>query len=274
MFLDKSRFVISIQGLDSEKLLSSIITNDISLCLNQEVIHSFLLSPQGKFIAGFFIFFVDNIYYLVAHGISDVELLKILKRYRLRYDCQIEIEQNLYMYRSLESLSSNSNVKLSLKDPRHDGLGYISLSHINDQSANNNVFSYDEYIKLRIQYKVAEEGYELISDKSFPLYYNSFKSISFSKGCYVGQEVTSRMYHSKSFEKKLLLSFVSERNINSGDDVYLYNLENNTMSASIGSISTAQDNIGLSLCKNVLDVVKNDQHQYFCLNDKTKLESL
>ena len=57
-----SRF-FKISGDESESFIQNLITNDITKCSKDRIIYSCLLTPQGKFIADFFIFKQNNIYF-------------------------------------------------------------------------------------------------------------------------------------------------------------------------------------------------------------------
>ena len=59
---------IEVRGSDSAKFLQSLITNDLNKCKkNDELIYSCFLSPQGKFLADFFITYINNFYLIEIH---------------------------------------------------------------------------------------------------------------------------------------------------------------------------------------------------------------
>ena len=72
-----SKFLI-ISGEDSKDFLQSLITNDINKCFNNNLIYSCLLTPQGKFIADFFISTYSGKYLIEIHEkLFDYFLSKI-----------------------------------------------------------------------------------------------------------------------------------------------------------------------------------------------------
>ena len=58
-----SRF-FEISGKDSKSFIQNLITNDIEKCNDGSIIYSCLLTPQGKFLADFFIFNIDEAIFL------------------------------------------------------------------------------------------------------------------------------------------------------------------------------------------------------------------
>ena len=79
----------------------------------------------------------------------------------------------------------------------------------------NNRSNSDNYEKKKISLGIVEEGEDFLSGEFFPIELNLdyLNSISFKKGCFIGQEVTSRMYR-KGKPKKRVFSITSNRKIN------------------------------------------------------------
>ena len=86
--LNYSKFV-SISGDDRKDFLQGIITNDINKCDSKAPIYSCLLSPQGKFIADFFIIDYEKSYLIEIHKKFIDDFLKKLKIYQLRSNIKI-----------------------------------------------------------------------------------------------------------------------------------------------------------------------------------------
>ena len=84
-----SRF-FKISGKDSKPFIQNLITNDIQKCNNGSIIYSCLLTPQGKFLADFFIFNINGNYFFETNEKFYNNLLNKLKIYKLRSDIQIE----------------------------------------------------------------------------------------------------------------------------------------------------------------------------------------
>ena len=88
-----SRFV-SISGEDKSDFLQGLITNDIKKCDSNMPIYSCLLSPQGKFVADFFIINFKNRFLIEIHDKFLNEFLNKLKIYKLRSRININEENN------------------------------------------------------------------------------------------------------------------------------------------------------------------------------------
>ena len=116
-----SRF-FQISGKDSKSYLQNLITNDIEKCNDGTIIYSCLLTPQGKFLADFFIFNINNNYILETNDKFYNNLLGRLKIYKLRSDIEIKEINDLYSY-SLFNIDYEGDYKLFLNDPRNINLG-------------------------------------------------------------------------------------------------------------------------------------------------------
>ena len=92
-----SRF-FKISGKDSETFIQNLITNDITKCKNRSIIYSCLLTPQGKFLADFFIFNLNGIYFFETHNKFYKNLLGRLKIYKLRSNIEIEEVNDLLSF--------------------------------------------------------------------------------------------------------------------------------------------------------------------------------
>ena len=89
-----SRF-FEISGKDSKTFIQNLITNDIEKCNDGEIIYSCILTPQGKFLADFFIFTLNKNYIFETNDKFFKNLLGRLKIYKLRSDIEIKEINNL-----------------------------------------------------------------------------------------------------------------------------------------------------------------------------------
>jgi len=194
MELLKTRAVLKISGSDKEKFLQSLITNDINLLNTQKALYALMLTPQGKYFADLFIYNKGEEFLIDVPSIRLEIILAKLKLYKLRSDVLIELT-NYQVYFSLAKIG----VENEFPDPRLENFGY----RIYGEFACSNINNYD---LLRIDQLMPEGEADLIFEKSFPLEYGmeKFNAISFKKGCYVGQEVVSRIYHQGTIRKKIV----------------------------------------------------------------------
>ncbi len=185
------RRILRISGSDSRDFLQGLITNDIGK-LDQGLVYAALLTPQGKFIADFFLARDgDAILLDVAEPLAD-DLTKRLKMYKLRSDVAIE-DTVLNLQRG-----TGPAPERALADPRHEAMGWRAYTAA---PASDDGTDWDA---IRVAHCIPESGIELTPD-SFILEagFDRLNGVDFRKGCYVGQEVTARMRHKTDLRKGL-----------------------------------------------------------------------
>jgi folate-binding protein YgfZ len=200
------RGVVAVTGDDATKLLQGIITNDMDLLAAQPAIHSALLTPQGKILFEFIVARAPDGYLVdIARGqIGD--FIKRLTLYKLR--AKVDIRDAGADRRVIalwgDSAQNHGEIpgSISFVDPRLPALGkrIIAEAALADEAmsatsgAGASLADYDAH---RITLGIPELGKDYASATTFAHEANldSLKSVSFSKGCFIGQEVASRMEH-------------------------------------------------------------------------------
>ena len=186
-----TRQLLRLSGADTKDFLQGLVTNDVSK-LNDGPIYAALLTPQGKYIADFF---------LIAEGadiLIDVDaslapsLAQRLGMYKLRADVAIA-QDTRDLHRGLGAPPADG-----WADPRHAEMGWRAWRN---EHQSDDVTNWDA---IRVQYLIPETGTELTPD-TFILeaQFEALKGVDFRKGCYVGQEVTARMKHKTELRKGL-----------------------------------------------------------------------
>jgi folate-binding protein YgfZ len=201
-----SRF-LSIEGEDSNEFLQNLITNDINKCSEDNIIYSCLLSPQGKFLSDFFIFKKDEKYLIETHSFFYEKLLKKLNIYKLRSKVHINEVNNLHSYSVFGDIQKDQDTFIFNIDPRNKNIG-LKLIHLkkNPEILDSlNEINEEKYHQILIQNTVPLSHYDLEENKSLLLENNfeNLNSISWDKGCYVGQEITARMKYRALLKKKI-----------------------------------------------------------------------
>ena len=207
-FLD-DRAVLAISGPQARDFLQGLVTNDIAGGLAPgNGLYTALLSPQGKILFDFLVTEGDGALLLdVAREQRDA-LLKKLILYRLRSKVGIEARDPLAVYVNLAGHSDNralpyADRAVSFADPRHPNLGVRSIGAIAEMPAN--LPGPRDYHRHRLELGVPEAG-DFGFEKIFALDAGlaELNGVSFSKGCYIGQELTSRMKHRATSRKRIL----------------------------------------------------------------------
>ncbi len=200
--MDKKRYTkipnrgqIITSGEKSKDFLQGIITNDINLLNRQDLIYSCLLTPQGKFLHDFFIRKENEKYIIECEGGNrTIDLYERLKKYRLRTPIEINYNEQIDVY---QIWGENGN------DPRLPELGTRTYK----QPQNIKKATYEEFNKHRLSLAVPNGSEDIEIGKYHPQECNldKFNAISFTKGCYIGQELVSRIKHRGLLKKRLYL---------------------------------------------------------------------
>ena len=219
---------LSISGEDRGNFLQDLITNDIHKCDSTNSIYSCLLSPQGKFIADFFIIDHENSYLIETHKKFAEDLINKLKIYKLRAKVDIYIVNDLLSLSIIENndlLQSEAEILL-FKDPRNDKLGnkiFVAKNKFKEIEKKYNLIedNFEKYRELLIKKLIPFSSEDLIQDKSLLLENNFDKinAIDWEKGCYVGQEITARMKYRALLKKSIRVVEIISGHVNRGNQI-------------------------------------------------------
>lgn len=187
-----SRAVLRLTGADRVKFLDGIVTNRVPDA-EGELVYAALLSPQGKYLADFFLL-ADGSSHLIDVDASLCDALRArFMLYVLRADVSIAVAP-LFVHRGMGPAPADA-----LTDPRHPELGWRAYRDVpqSDDGA--------DWDAIRARLLVPQSGTELIANESYILEANfeALNGVDFRKGCYVGQEVTARMKHKTTLRKGL-----------------------------------------------------------------------
>ena len=200
------RKVFRISGTDARKFLQNLITNDVK-CLDTGPVYAALLTPQGKFIADFFLIPDGNDILMDVDTDAAATLIPRLNMYKLRADVTIS-ETDLIVSRGL-----NDAPEGAVADPRDANLGW---RYYGAEDHDTETVDWDA---LRVDHKIPEMGRELDTESYIlEMGFEGLNGVDFRKGCYVGQEVTARMKH-KTELRKGLVRLVADADIPENADV-------------------------------------------------------
>ena len=207
-FLD-DRAVLAISGPEAREFLQGLVTNDVVGGLAPgSGLYTAVLSPQGKILFDFLVTEGDGALLLdVAKDAADA-LLKKLKMYKLRAKVDLERREQLGVYVNLAGHPDNRPTRyadraVTFTDPRLAALGQRSIGAHAEMPAN--LPGPHAYHEQRLVLGVPE-GSDFGFEKIFALDagLDELNGVSFTKGCYVGQELTSRMKHRATSRKRIL----------------------------------------------------------------------
>lgn len=185
------RMIFDLTGADRLTFLQGMVSNDMRpLGQGDGIRWTALLTPQGKYLADFFVVALgDRLLLDIDAGISEATV-KRLSMYRLRADVQI-IPSDLAVTCGLGDADA-------LPDPRHPAMGWRHYGAALDAPL-------VDWDALRVAHVIPETGIELIPNETYLLEagFERLNGVDFRKGCYVGQEVTARMKHKTELRKGL-----------------------------------------------------------------------
>ena len=184
------RTVLSIGGDDRISFLQGLVTNDMTKA-DGAIIYTALLTPQGKFIADFFVIGQQD-RLLIDVATSHAQTLgQRLMMYRLRAAVTIE-QTDLIVSRGTGPMPGGA-----FHDPRHDAMGWRAYGAVN-------ISDDTDWDALRVAYLIPQTGVELNAD-SYILEagFEALNGVDFRKGCFVGQEIVARMKHKTTLKKGL-----------------------------------------------------------------------
>ncbi|MEO0766645.1 MAG: folate-binding protein [Pseudomonadota bacterium] len=187
-----ARHVFRLSGSDTRSFLQGLVTNNVD-GIDAGLVYAALLTPQGKYLADFFLSAAGKDVLLDASADQADMLRTRLNMYKLRADVTI-VDAGLFVHRGLDACHADG-----MDDPRNPALGWRAY-----RTEPQTVDEVD-WDALRVAHMIPETGIELTPD-TFILEarFEAINGVDFRKGCYVGQEVTARMKHKTSLRKGLV----------------------------------------------------------------------
>ncbi len=191
------RSIHQITGADARSFLQGLITNDIEK-LAGGLVYTAMLTPQGKYLADFFLFEQDGAIHLDVAADLAPSLIRRLNMYRLRADVQIA-QTDLNLHRGTGTAPEGA-----LADPRHPDMGWRLYGETSGDDGTDDGTDWDA---IRVAHCIPETGIELTPDTFIlEVGFERLNGVDFRKGCYVGQEVTARMKHKTELRKGLAIT--------------------------------------------------------------------
>ena len=243
MQVRRDRAVLSLEGAETENFLHNLVTADVLGLADGEARYGALLTPQGKILFDFFVVKTSEGYFLDCAASQLEELMKRLNFYRLRAKVTIAARSDLEVGVAPERPSEHT----AYADPRTPFMGWriiIEKGTLPESSG---------YDQARIASGIADSDGDIGSGQLFPheANFDQFSGVSFSKGCYIGQEVVSRMEHRATARSRILpaefegAAPLRDTEIKSGDKT-------------VGTVLSSVGNMALALIR--LDRLAESEH--------------
>ena len=242
----EDRGIVEVSGEEARALLQRLITNDVETLRPGEARYAALLSPQGKIAIDFLV--VDatpegspDRFLIDCPASLATDLAKKLTMYRLRAKVAIaDRSQDLGITACWPESATNSTI--TYRDPRHDGLG---MRRIGERAESRpDPAARARYESHRIALGVPDGGRDFAYGEAFPHDANldRLAGVDFGKGCYVGQEVVSRVHHRGTARKRIEAVRFLGRAPAQGAEIAVGGI-------AIGTMGSSADGIGLALVR-------------------------
>ena len=230
--LDDRGFV-KINGDEAKSFLQNIVTNDIEKITDSLTLFSSIFTPQGKYLYEFFILKFEDGYLLECEKKVTSEIIKIFNFYKLRAKVNLidvskkytniiislekfkEITKTQHMEDSTLSCEEGSTLSCENEriyvDPRSKNLGAKIITKI--ENIENIIKKLDlkkidkkNYYEKSFALGIPQLNLTKLKDKIFGIENNldELNGIDFKKGCYIGQENTSRIKLRNKLRRRIL----------------------------------------------------------------------
>ena len=221
----EDRGFIQVNGAEAKDFLQNIVTNNLEKVTDSSTIFSSILTPQGKYLFEFFILKSKDSYLLECEKESTEEIIKLLNYYKLRSKvdfinlnkkyiaCVISLEKFKEIDNSNLSKGKTINYEddLIYIDPRNEKLGAKIISkieniHLTIKKLNLKIIDKKKYYSKSFELGIPQINLNKLKDKIFGIENNldELNGIDFKKGCYVGQENTSRIKLRNKLRRRIL----------------------------------------------------------------------
>ena len=248
-FINNDSRFINIAGDDRQDFLQGLISNDINACNRNNPIYSCILSPQGKFLADFFVIELDGSYLIEIHNRFFDNILQKLQLYKLKSKVIIS-ENNSYLSCVLfiNKKIAVPNHLISFQDPRNNNIGIRYILNTDNSSSLKKLgftpVDINYYKEILMKNLIPYSPDDLIVNKSLLLENNfqNINAISWDKGCYVGQEITARMKYRALLKKKIYTLEIISGSIQVGEKITINDI-------SIGEIISITNKFAIAMLK-------------------------
>ncbi|MBX9468150.1 MAG: folate-binding protein YgfZ [Rhizobium sp.] len=229
------RAFVRIAGPDAEHFLQNLITTDLGALVDNELRPGALLTPQGKI---FFDFLIsrDEDGFLIDIRADQLEaFVKRMTMYKLRAPVTIEPQAD-----AGATVTWDGN-----GDGVVDHRFTLAGAQVRRQPGHfDGAGDREGYDALRILHGVPESGPDYALQDAFPhdVLFDKSGGLSFRKGCYVGQEVVSRMHHRSTARRRVVIVSADTALPESGTEITIGGKQ-------IGALGTVAGDHGLAIVR-------------------------
>lgn len=197
------RAIVAVTGEDAESLLNRLLTSSMLDMKSGMARYAALLSPQGKLLFDFIVFRRPDAFWIDVARTQAADLARKLTLFRLRAKVTIESRTDLAVAAAWGGVLMEAPGPV-YRDPRHNGLGYRIVA------PTDSLGGFDPYPSAyeahRVELGIPQGGFDFVYGDTFVHDANLdlLHGVDFDKGCYVGQEVVSRVHHRSTARKRIV----------------------------------------------------------------------
>lgn len=230
-----ARGVIVVEGDDRVAFLQGLVSNDIEAVRPSHAVWAALLTAQGKWLADFFVFADAERLLLDCEAEQIAMLIQRLSRYRLRMKVTLRAEPALHVHVAWNGRPDVDGVVAP--DPRLPDFAWRILA-TGPLPANAEPEDWDRY---RLAAGLPDGSKDMEADRSVLLEagFDELGGVSWSKGCYMGQELTARTKYRGLVKRRLVPVTVDGPLPAPGSPVQRDGVE-------VGTMRSGRDGIGLA----------------------------
>jgi tRNA-modifying protein YgfZ len=234
------RGVVEVTGEDRLSFLQGLISNDVAQAAPGHAVWAALLTPQGKWLADFFVF-ADGERLLLDCARDQAGLaVTTLSRFRLRAKVALRDASGEFAVQAGWGGAALPEGAIAAPDPRLAEAGWRALSAV-PLPADSDAVGYDLH---RLALGLPDGARDMEAQKSVLLEggFDELAGISWSKGCYMGQELTARTKYRGLLKKRLFPVTVEGALPAAGTPV-------TRDGAELGEMRSGRDGLGLALLR-------------------------
>jgi folate-binding protein YgfZ len=233
------RGIITVEGDDRVAFLQGLVSNDVATAGPGHAVWAALLTPQGKWLADFFVFADAETLKLDCERAQIAMLLQRLSRYRLRMKIALSTDDALQVYATWGG-GRPDVAGLVAPDPRLPDFAWRVLA-VADLPCNATAEDWDLH---RLSAGLPDGSRDMEPDRSTLLEagFDELTGVSWSKGCYMGQELTARTKYRGLLKRRLVPVAIDGPLPSPGTPVLRDGVE-------VGIMRSGRDQIGLAVLR-------------------------
>ena len=239
------RTAIAVEGPDRAAFLQGLVSNDVAAAAPGRAVWAALLSPQGKWLADFFIFSDADRLLLDCERAQAPMLVQRLSRYRLRAAVTVAPCAALAVHVAWNGVPAPPAGALLAPDPRLPEAGWRLLSPTPLPAT----ATAEDWDRHRLSLGLPDGSRDLEADKTVLLEagFDELNGVSWTKGCYMGQELTARTRYRGLLKRRLVP--VSAEAALPPPGTSVLRADGPEAGAEVGTLRSSRDGIGLAVLR-------------------------